>query len=47
MKAEKIYTTSEENADIRLKKYKEKIKKIESDFSEEETKIKFLIYLNN
>lgn len=27
MKAEKIYTTSEENADIRLKKIKKRLKK--------------------
>ncbi len=39
MKAEKIYTTSEENADIRLKKNKEKIEKIESELSDAVTKI--------
>lgn len=39
MKAEKIYTASEENADIRLKKNKEKIEKIESELSDAVTKI--------
>lgn len=39
MKAEKIYTTSEENADIRLKKSKEKIETLEEDLKEKNTKI--------
>lgn len=39
MKAEKIYTTSEENADIRLKKSKEKIETLEEDIKEKNTKI--------
>ena len=39
MKAEKIYTTSEENADVRIKKYKEKLERAESDLEEAGTKI--------
>ena len=39
MKAEKIYTTSEENADVRIKKYKEKLEKAENDLGEAATKI--------
>lgn len=39
MKAEKVYITSEENADIRLKKSKEKIEKLESDLDDAVSKI--------
>ena len=39
MKAEKIYTASEENADVRIKKYKEKLEKVESDLEEAVAKI--------
>lgn len=39
MKAEKVYITSEENADIRLKKSKEKIEKLESELGDAVTKI--------
>lgn len=39
MKAEKIYTTSEENVDVRIKKYKEKLEKAESNLEEAVTKI--------
>lgn len=39
MKAEKIYTTSEENADVRIKKYKEKLEKAENDLEDAVTKI--------
>lgn len=34
MKAEKIYTTSEENADIRIKKFKEKQESLEEELKE-------------
>lgn len=33
MKAEKLYITNEENADIRLKKNKEKLEKLEEDYN--------------
>lgn len=39
MKAEKIYTTSEENADIRLKKSKEKIETLEENLKEKVEKL--------
>lgn len=39
MKAEKIYTTSEENADIRLKKSKEKLESLEEDLKEKVEKL--------
>lgn len=39
MKAEKIYTTSEENADVRLRKSKEKIEKLEGELEDAVTKI--------
>lgn len=39
MKAENIYTTSEQNADVRLKKSKEKVEKLEADLSEAVEKI--------
>lgn len=47
MKAEKIYTTSEENADIRLKKNKEKIEKLEGDLDDAVTKIEGFKDLEN
>ncbi|WP_298042543.1 phage scaffolding protein [uncultured Clostridium sp.] len=47
MKAEKIYTTSEENADIRLKKNKEKIEKLESELGDAVTKIESFKDLEN
>lgn len=47
MKAEKIYTTSEENADVRIKKYKEKLEKAESDLEEAVTKIEGFKNLEN
>lgn len=39
MKAEKIYTTSEENADIRIKKFKEKQEALEEDLKEKDKKL--------
>lgn len=39
MKAEKIYTTSEENADIRLKKSKEKLESLEEELKEKVEKL--------
>lgn len=39
MKAEKIYTTSEENADIRIKKYKEKQESLEAEIKENKSKL--------
>lgn len=39
MKAEKIFTTSEENADIRLKKSKEKLESLEEDLKEKVEKL--------
>ena len=47
MKAEKIYTTSEENADIRLKKNKEKIEKLEGELDDAVTKIEGFKDLEN
>lgn len=39
MKAEKIYTTNEENADIRIKKFKEKQETLEEEIKEKDKKI--------
>lgn len=39
MKAEKIYTTSEENADIRIKKFKEKAETLEEELKEKNEKL--------
>ena len=39
MKAEKIYTTNEENADIRIKKFKEKQETLEEEINEKDKKI--------
>lgn len=47
MKAEKIYITSEENADIRLKKNKEKIEKLEGELDYAVTKIEGFKDLEN
>ena len=47
MKAEKIYITSEENADRRLKKNKEKIEKLEGELDDAVTKIEGFKDLEN
>ena len=39
MKAEKLYITNEENADIRIKKYKEKQESLETELDEANKKI--------
>ena len=39
MKAEKLYITSEENADIRIKKYKEKQESLETEIKENKSKL--------
>ena len=47
MKANQVYITSEENADIRLRKNKAKIEKLESDLDDAVTKIEVFKDLEN